>query len=292
MAARETIEDYVQTRPTTRRFMLGSVGLTIDRTSEACLTLPEMDRSVLIVDLAGTPGRVLRIGRQAFEGSSPAGSVACVPAGHEAFVAWERGTTDKICLVLDFDSVAVHCVAPEVLGGPCRASRSPDLRFERSAEMVAIADLLRRETDPAGQRGALFRDTALRMLFLELHAHMTGQERMPGRAVPDRRLRRALDYIEAHFDKELSMTDLCAASGMSASQITTLFRSQMNTSPYAYVIEWRLSRAVHLLQRSDIPLAVIALDCGFSDQSHMTRLFRARLGRTPASYRRGARADA
>jgi AraC family transcriptional regulator len=47
----------------------------------------------------------------------------------------------------------------------------------------------------------------------------------------------------------------------------------------------RIEHAKRQLARRDIPLKVVAADCGFSDQSHMTRLFRRLLGTTPAEYR-------
>src|SRR5208283_175000 len=57
------------------------------------------------------------------------------------------------------------------------------------------------------------------------------------------------------------------------------------TPPHAYVMRRRIEHAKRRLARRDIPLKVVAADCGFSDQSHMTRLFRRLLGTTPAEYR-------
>jgi AraC family transcriptional regulator len=48
----------------------------------------------------------------------------------------------------------------------------------------------------------------------------------------------------------------------------------------------RIEHAQRKLARRDVPLKVVAADCGFADQSHMTRLFRRVLGATPAEYRR------
>ncbi|WP_225890025.1 helix-turn-helix domain-containing protein [Indioceanicola profundi] len=48
----------------------------------------------------------------------------------------------------------------------------------------------------------------------------------------------------------------------------------------------RIERAKHLMLTTDEPLARIALDCGLADQSHLTRLFRTRVGMSPQSWRR------
>jgi AraC-like DNA-binding protein len=54
----------------------------------------------------------------------------------------------------------------------------------------------------------------------------------------------------------------------------------------------RVDRACQLLVRTDAPLAQIALECGFGDQSYFTRVFRKRTGQTPGGYRHGHPPDA
>jgi len=230
----------------------------------------------------------MRVGRATFDGMSPAGSVCLVPPHREVQLSWTWKPGNKKCIVLDFGAEALDMAVPELRGSNRALDGQLDLRFQRSAALPGLASLLEGEGHAETRRGTLFRETAFRLFLLELHNHIGDHNDTPQRFRHDRRLRRAIDYIEANFDTDLSLTDICRASGISASQLTTLFRSQLGTSPYAFVIERRLAKAVQLLQRTEVPIALVALDCGFADQSHMTRLFRARLGRTPASYRRGA----
>jgi AraC family transcriptional regulator len=63
------------------------------------------------------------------------------------------------------------------------------------------------------------------------------------------------------------------------------FRTEFGCPPHAYVMQRRIEHAKRQMARRDIPLKVVAADCGFSDQSHMTRVFRRLLGTTPAEYR-------
>jgi AraC family transcriptional regulator len=56
-------------------------------------------------------------------------------------------------------------------------------------------------------------------------------------------------------------------------------------TPYSYVINRRLRQAVHLLRSTDTPIAQVALDAGFADQQHLTRMVRARLRKTPKQVR-------
>lgn len=56
--------------------------------------------------------------------------------------------------------------------------------------------------------------------------------------------------------------------------------------PHRYLISLRVNRARNLLARTNRPIAEIALDCGFTHQEHLTRLFRKHFETTPAAFRR------
>ena len=64
-----------------------------------------------------------------------------------------------------------------------------------------------------------------------------------------------------------------------------MFRLVQGCPPHAWITKQRVRRAKQLL-RSDAPLVEVAVDCGFSSQSHLTRVFREHTGRTPAQYRK------
>jgi AraC family transcriptional regulator len=59
--------------------------------------------------------------------------------------------------------------------------------------------------------------------------------------------------------------------------------------PHRWVRSFRVQRAKELLERSPHSLALVAYECGFSDQSHMTRVFSAAVGITPGAWRRNRR---
>ncbi|NMA97965.1 MAG: helix-turn-helix transcriptional regulator [Phyllobacteriaceae bacterium] len=65
-----------------------------------------------------------------------------------------------------------------------------------------------------------------------------------------------------------------------------MFRSEIGMPPHRYLIILRINKAQRLLAKSSMPIAEIAIECGFSHQEHLTRLFRRHLGTTPAAYRR------
>jgi len=63
------------------------------------------------------------------------------------------------------------------------------------------------------------------------------------------------------------------------------FKQSEGVTPHSYVLERRIERAQKLLAGTDIPLSRIALATGFSDQSHLARHFRARVGIAPSAFR-------
>jgi AraC family transcriptional regulator len=94
------------------------------------------------------------------------------------------------------------------------------------------------------------------------------------------------DAIEAAGADTPSVTDLAAIAGVHASHLLRTFRRYHGTTVATYVRRRRIERARIEVARGDRPLSMIALDAGFSDQSHFTRVFRKTFGETPARYAR------
>jgi len=101
--------------------------------------------------------------------------------------------------------------------------------------------------------------------------------------------RRVCSFIEEHFDQTITIVDLSRAARSSASHFSRSFRKTFGQPPHAYLMAWRIQRAREMMLTSDMPLTEIALSCGFSDQAHLTRLFRRAIGESPAAWRRERR---
>jgi transcriptional regulator GlxA family with amidase domain len=94
------------------------------------------------------------------------------------------------------------------------------------------------------------------------------------------------DAVEAGLGGRLSLDRLAAEARLSKDRFTRRFRASFGVAPSAYIARRRLARARALMIQTDAPLAAIALDCGFSDQAHLSRKFRAQAGEPPAGWRR------
>lgn len=101
----------------------------------------------------------------------------------------------------------------------------------------------------------------------------------------DHRLRRAMDYLEANYRTRLTVAGVAAQSGIHPSYLAELFRKAFGSSVGEWVRNRRLEFARDALRNPAMPISCIAVRAGFADQSHLTRLFRARFGVTPAEYR-------
>jgi transcriptional regulator GlxA family with amidase domain len=100
-----------------------------------------------------------------------------------------------------------------------------------------------------------------------------------------------LRHIEDHLDQGLCNREMAAIVQLSAGHFSRCFKGSFGVSPRDYVIRSRLERAKILMRRSGNSLCQIALDSGFADQAHMSRLFHAIVGSTPTRWRRAQASD-
>ena len=101
---------------------------------------------------------------------------------------------------------------------------------------------------------------------------------------------RAARVLDESFVQPPSVEQLAADVGVHRVYLARVFRTQWQCSPREYIQHLRVRAAAHALASTTRALAEIALEAGFSDQAHMSRLFLRRMGVTPAAFRRLARA--
>ena len=107
----------------------------------------------------------------------------------------------------------------------------------------------------------------------------------PSNGLSRERLQRVHDYVEAHLDDDLSLTVLADIACLSPYHFSRSFKEAVGGEPQRYVVQRRLERAKTMLRRTREPLALIALEAGFGDQSHFTTIFRREMGVTPGRFR-------
>jgi AraC family transcriptional regulator len=93
-------------------------------------------------------------------------------------------------------------------------------------------------------------------------------------------------YIEDKLDSSIRTADLTGVVRLSTSHFFRAFRQTFGETPRAYIMRRRIRRAQELMLTSRLPLSQVALECGMSDQAHLSRVFRRIVGINPAAWRR------
>lgn len=120
-------------------------------------------------------------------------------------------------------------------------------------------------------------------LWIQRHAHERGA--MPQAGSEHLAVRRAKEYLKAQCTHNPRLKDLAKAAGLSPFHLLRVFTRTTGQTPHEFLIQQRVDKA-RIQLSSTLSLAYIAAECGFADQSHMTRLFRRQHGITPGNYRK------
>jgi AraC-like DNA-binding protein len=166
--------------------------------------------------------------------------------------------------------------------------RAP-LSRELADSLVQLLECVHRnlEADHKTARESLAR--ASRLLRIEVERTAGGAEPAPQGALAGWQVQRVKAYIDAHLEGPLQIRELADVAQRSSSYFCRAFKRTVGCTPHAYLLGRRLDHAAKLMLTSDDALSEIAVDCGFSDQAHLCKAFRARHGQSPAAWRRERR---
>lgn len=182
-------------------------------------------------------------------------------------------------------------------------SRVASDMLEKDVDEVQLHDVLR-GSDPTINRivDEITREAAQRSVGGPLYVEALGVQlavhllrgyascvcREPGKSprLSRRQCARLEEYIEAHLQDAITLDDMAAALGMGVWTFGRRVRQTLGCTAHALVMRRRVERTEALLRGSDLALKQIASRCGFSDQAHMTRSFRAHVGVPPGAYRK------
>jgi len=106
-----------------------------------------------------------------------------------------------------------------------------------------------------------------------------------GTGLPRRMLHRATEFMQSNMAKSIQLQDVARATGLSAFHFAHLFKQTTGMGPHRYLTLARVERLKELLRGTETALDELAVSLGFSDQSHMTRVFKRFTGATPKAYR-------
>jgi AraC family transcriptional regulator len=198
----------------------------------------------------------------------PAGGLFVHPAGHDLTVEL-GGSLNTVHVYLTDDAFEGQVELAEEVGA-----------VDPLVEQLMLAlDAVLRAWEPSAR-------TYVDHLTTLLASHLARRRQPPPAAgLTERQLAAVRDLIEARIADPLPLADLADAAALSVSQFVRQFKASTGDTPHRYLVGLRLKHAQRMLHTSSLPIADIAVRCGFSHQEHLTRVMRTRLGTTPGALR-------
>lgn len=234
----------------------------------------------------GPPGKVsCRRGDERHTGLACHGDIDIIPANTNSF--WE---------IEDLDTVLVVGLNPKLLlyaaeeSGANPAELRIDNRFQiKDAQIERLCWAVRDEMEAGYPSGKVYTDSLATALAARLvHHHSSLAQNSNGKAgkIAPAKLRQVMAYIEDRLGDNLSLQEIASYAGLSTSHFKAVFREATGQPVHRFIIQRRVERAAWLLKNKEIPIADIALQTGFSHQSHLALQMRRLLGQSPKDVRK------
>lgn len=146
-----------------------------------------------------------------------------------------------------------------------------------------LIDVLKKNTYTV--ENDFYRESFLFSFFAVLSGHIDGKN-LSREETENVYVREALEYIQNNYHYGIRVSDISEYVGISRGYLHTLFTKNLNQSPQEYLVNYRITRAEHLLSITDLSVEGVAQSCGYSDPLVFSKLFKKKTGRTPSAYRR------
>jgi AraC family transcriptional regulator len=240
------------------------------------LKVAPMDIARLSINLASVPvsGGIASSRNGAYQGRRY--SLFYTPAGSDAH--WSKARPSR-----HFNIYFSQALLEELADGCAPARLSGDCPM-LDAHVRLINPLIDALELSLGRRDPFANDTSLGLA----HLIVASLVRIPGRRAPALNaaaLAQVRDYVMGHLGETIRVADLAALANLSVARFALCFQASTGVSPHRFVLNQRVKAAMGLLRDSPLPMAEVAVVCGFSSQQHMATVMRRLAGVAPSSVR-------
>lgn len=220
-----------------------------------------------------------------YRGSShlaPQGSVVAVNPGevHTGAAAIERGWSYRM-FYPDVSLVQRAASPDETRTLDVPFFPSPVIHDPLLAGMLSQLHLALATSPSTLERESRLTWTFAHLVMRHADTHLIERPTRGGRSI----VQHVRTYLEDHATENVSLDQLADLVRLSPFHLLRVFRETVGLPPHSYLTQLRVTRAKRLIA-SSMPLAEVAGAVGFSDQSHLTRHFKALVGVTPGQYAR------
>lgn len=155
--------------------------------------------------------------------------------------------------------------------------------------LEAITPMLVGETDTQQPGTDTIVERLAEVLLIQvLRSHMLEQSEAHGflAALGDKRINGALKYIHVGADRDIKLSDVAKAVGMSRSGLAVRFKELVGDTPMNYLTYWRMLKAKEYLKSENLPLMEVAERVGYTSEAAFSRAFKREHDQSPSAYRR------
>ena len=222
-----------------------------------------------------------------YEGPMNKGDFYLYPAGISGFTRWqsedetlhiaiEPSFLNRLAIDAECSNLGTLELLPTLKGN--------DRTFNNLVELILT------ELGDSDRGDKLYLESLSSLLGIHLlrrYCNIAPKTHQNSSGLAPHQLREATDYIEAHLGCDLSLDSIAAHTNMGRCYFAAQFKQSMGISPHQYVSQQRVEKAKQILHKaSKLSIADVALECGFSSQSHLTKVFKQHLGKTPRAYQK------
>lgn len=260
-------------------------GVLLERHAVEAIEIPEHEHRdfCLHLQLSGRPElEWWSEGRNRVERTGP-GSLILLGEGTRDRLRWSARSERLVASV----KPEVLRRAAEVMGG----TRTVDFANRWSLRDAALSNVvmeMAREAEAGFPLGRLYADL-LEMGLAGTLLRGFAEGIVPGReaagGLPRAKLRRVLEFMNANLHRDLPLAEVASEAGLSEFHFARAFRAATGETAHQYLIEQRVEEAKGLLRMGDLPVQEIAARAGFNSASNFVRVFRSRVGTTPAAWK-------
>jgi AraC family transcriptional regulator len=211
------------------------------------------------------------------------GYASLIPAGLPVWAYSDQiARVDAIRMVLDVERVS------EMMGGEFEVGRLTEPRltfFDKDLQSLARLLSLSQDDMPSFP---LFGDSVIAAIVARIsHLCSTSSPKTSRRlGLSKRQLTQVTEFMHDNLSRYIRLSELASLSGLSASQFGRAFKVSTGMTPHKWHLATRIEYAKRLLMDREKNLVDIALEAGFSEQSHFTRAFTSANGISPNAWRR------
>jgi AraC family transcriptional regulator len=248
------------------------------------IEVPGLPNTLVSIHVGPSVQVSCRRGGASHRGMAVHGDIDIIPAHTPSL--WEIKEKDT-ALILSIAPDLLNMAAEEFDFDPRRVEIRN--RFQvRDAQLENVAWALKAEMECGYPCGRLYTDSlavSVAARLVRCHSSVSPESKKRSGHLSGRRLKDVLSYIEDNLSRNISLDDVAGVAGLSVSHFKSLFRESVGLPVHQYLIRRRVERAKSLLGEDKLPISQIALETGFSHQSHLAHHMRRLLGVSPKALR-------